>query len=92
MPHKCFGAFLLFTLASPFLFAIKPALRVTSSPGPDTLVSERSIMTGNLVKVSVVQTCTAAYSLEDTLVKVERLTRLAKARDESQLAVFPEAL
>jgi len=49
-------------------------------------------MTGNLVKVSVVQTCTAAYSLEDTLVKVERLTRLAKARDESQLAVFPEAL
>ncbi|GJJ09502.1 hypothetical protein Clacol_003725 [Clathrus columnatus] len=44
-----------------------------------------------IVRCSVVQTCTAAYSLSDTLDKLERLTRLAKERDNSQLAVFPEA-
>jgi predicted amidohydrolase len=43
------------------------------------------------IRASVVQTCTAAYSLEDTLEKLERLVRLAKNRDNSQLAVFPEA-
>lgn len=46
----------------------------------------------NSIRASVVQTCTAAYSLEDTLDKLDRLTRLAKDRDNSQLAVFPEAL
>ncbi|KAG9123348.1 Nitrilase, partial [Ceratobasidium sp. 392] len=43
------------------------------------------------VKVSVVQTCTAAYSLPDTLDKLDRLVRLAKERDGSQFCVFPEA-
>ncbi|KAL5632699.1 hypothetical protein ACGC1H_005599 [Rhizoctonia solani] len=43
------------------------------------------------LKISVVQTCTAAYSLNDTLDKLDRLVRLAKERDGSQLCVFPEA-
>ncbi|EGO05225.1 hypothetical protein SERLA73DRAFT_45017 [Serpula lacrymans var. lacrymans S7.3] len=45
----------------------------------------------NIVRASVIQTCTAAYCLSDTLDKFERLTRLAKERDGSQLVVFPEA-
>ncbi|KAH9898122.1 carbon-nitrogen hydrolase [Cubamyces lactineus] len=45
----------------------------------------------NTIRASVVQTATAAYSLEATLDKLERLTRLAKERDGTQLAVFPEA-
>ena len=49
-------------------------------------------MMPNTVKVSVVQAATAAYSLPDTLDKLEKLTRLAKERDGSQLVVFPEAL
>ena len=46
----------------------------------------------NKIRASVVQAATAAYSLEDTLDKLEKLTRLAKERDGAQLAVFPEAL
>ncbi|OBZ78624.1 Bifunctional nitrilase/nitrile hydratase NIT4 [Grifola frondosa] len=45
----------------------------------------------NTIRASVVQTCTAAYSLPETLEKLEKLARLAKERDGSQLAVFPEA-
>ncbi|KAH7910879.1 carbon-nitrogen hydrolase [Hygrophoropsis aurantiaca] len=45
----------------------------------------------NSVRVSVIQTCTAAYSLDKTLDKFEHLTRHAKERDGTQLAVFPEA-
>lgn len=44
------------------------------------------------LKVSVVQACTAAYSLDNTLEKLDRLVRLAKERDNAQLCVFPEAL
>ncbi|KZT44489.1 carbon-nitrogen hydrolase [Sistotremastrum suecicum HHB10207 ss-3] len=44
-----------------------------------------------VIRASVVQTCTAAYSLPDTLNKLHRLAKLAKERDGSQLAVFPEA-
>ena len=44
------------------------------------------------IKASVVQASTAAYSLPDTLDKLERFTRLAKERDGAQLVVFPEAL
>ncbi|KAE9408189.1 carbon-nitrogen hydrolase [Gymnopus androsaceus JB14] len=44
-----------------------------------------------IVRASVVQTCTPAYSLPDTLDKMERLSRLASERDASQLVVFPEA-
>lgn len=44
------------------------------------------------LRASVVQTCTQAYSLTDTLDKLESLIRLAKDRDGSQLVVFPEAL
>lgn len=40
----------------------------------------------------MVQTCTAAYDLEKTLERLDRLTTLAKERDGAQLAVFPEAL
>jgi beta-cyano-L-alanine hydratase/nitrilase len=39
-----------------------------------------------------VQCCTSSYSLQDTLDKLARLAALAKERDGSQLAVFPEAL
>lgn len=46
----------------------------------------------HIVRASVVQACTAAYSLSETLDKLERLTLLAKERDNTQLAVFPEAL
>ena len=46
----------------------------------------------NIIRASVVQAATAAYSLPDTLDKLEKLTRLAKERDGAQLAVFPEAL
>jgi len=45
----------------------------------------------HIVRASVVQACTAAYSLSETLDKLERLTLLAKQRDGAQLAVFPEA-
>ncbi|KAI0673414.1 carbon-nitrogen hydrolase [Trametes maxima] len=45
----------------------------------------------NTIKASVVQAATTAYSLPDTLDKLERLTRLAKERDGAQLVVFPEA-
>jgi hypothetical protein len=47
----------------------------------------------NMVKlnVSVVQAATAAFNLDDTLDKLDRLVKLAKTRDESQLCVFPEA-
>ncbi|KAJ7492709.1 carbon-nitrogen hydrolase [Mycena latifolia] len=43
------------------------------------------------IRASVVQTCTQAFSLEATLLKLEELTRLAQERDGSQFAVFPEA-
>jgi beta-cyano-L-alanine hydratase/nitrilase len=45
-----------------------------------------------VVRASVVQACTTAYALTDTLDKLERLTRLAKERDGAQIALFPEAL
>ncbi|KAI4527405.1 carbon-nitrogen hydrolase [Schizophyllum commune Loenen D] len=44
-----------------------------------------------LLRASVVQTCCQEYSLDKTLDKLEELVRLAKDRDGSQLAVFPEA-
>lgn len=48
------------------------------------------------IKVSVVQACTAAYGSSDslalTIAKLDRFTALAKEKDGSQLAVFPEAL
>ncbi len=49
-------------------------------------------MVQNTIRASVVQTCSQAYNLDATLQKLEELTRLAKDRDGSQLAVFPEAL
>jgi predicted amidohydrolase len=48
-------------------------------------------MADSRIRASVVQACTAAYDLEQTLAKLERLTRLAKERDDADLAVFPEA-
>jgi hypothetical protein len=48
------------------------------------------------IQVSVVQAGTAAYGSPDslalTLAKLDQFTALAKERDGSQLAVFPEAL
>ncbi|KAJ7487509.1 carbon-nitrogen hydrolase [Mycena galericulata] len=46
---------------------------------------------GRIIRASVVQTCTQAYSLDATLQKLDELTHLARERDGSQLAVFPEA-
>ncbi|KAJ7932489.1 carbon-nitrogen hydrolase [Mycena leptocephala] len=46
---------------------------------------------GRTIRASVVQTCTQAYSLDNTLLKLDQLTRLARERDGSQFAVFPEA-
>ncbi|KAG6841792.1 hypothetical protein C0991_006676 [Blastosporella zonata] len=43
------------------------------------------------IRASVVQSCSERFSLPDTLDKLERLTRLARDRDGSQLCVFPEA-
>lgn len=49
-------------------------------------------MTGqNTIRASVVQACSAAYSLPDTLDKLEHYARLAH-QEGAQLAVFPEAL
>ena len=45
----------------------------------------------NVVRASVVQTCSAAYSLSETLDKLDKFTRMA-AQEGAQLAVFPEAL
>ncbi|KAH9944148.1 carbon-nitrogen hydrolase [Epithele typhae] len=45
----------------------------------------------NIIKASVVQASTAAYSLPETLEKLEKFTCLAKERDGAQLVVFPEA-
>jgi len=54
-------------------------------------VISRSPNIMNIIRASVVQACTAAYSLTDTLDKLERLTRVAKDRDGAQIVVFPEA-
>jgi len=43
------------------------------------------------IRASVVQACSARFALDETLDKLERLTRLARDRDGSQLCVFPEA-
>ncbi|KAJ7125669.1 carbon-nitrogen hydrolase [Mycena crocata] len=48
-------------------------------------------MPPSCIRASVVQTCSQAFSLEDTLQKLDELTHLARDRDGSQLAVFPEA-
>jgi predicted amidohydrolase len=47
--------------------------------------------TKNIVRAAVVQACSSAYSLPDTLEKLEKYVRMA-AEDRAQLAVFPEAL
>lgn len=46
----------------------------------------------NIVKASVIQCSTVRYDLDATLDKMDRLVAVAKERDGSQLAVFPEAL
>ncbi|KAF8654772.1 hypothetical protein AX16_003427 [Volvariella volvacea WC 439] len=43
------------------------------------------------LRVSVVQACCVAYDVDKTLDKLERLASLAKERDGTELAVFPEA-
>ncbi|KAJ9115391.1 hypothetical protein QFC22_005146 [Naganishia vaughanmartiniae] len=45
----------------------------------------------NIIKASVVQCSTVKYDLNATLDKMDRLVKLARERDGSQLAVFPEA-
>ncbi|KAH7883501.1 carbon-nitrogen hydrolase [Phlebopus sp. FC_14] len=42
----------------------------------------------SIVRASVIQTCTASYSLSDTLAKFEALTKAAKERDDTQLVVI----
>jgi hypothetical protein len=46
----------------------------------------------NTIRVSVIQTCTTAYSLSATLDNLELFTRLTNDRDDTQFALFPEAL
>lgn len=46
----------------------------------------------NLIKASVIQCSTVKYDLDATLDKMDRLVKVARERDGSQLAVFPEAL
>jgi predicted amidohydrolase len=46
----------------------------------------------NTIRASVVQACTIGYDLDATLEKMERLVKVAKERDGTQLVVFPEAL
>ena len=45
----------------------------------------------NVLRAAVVQTCSAAFSLPETLDKLDHYTRLAQQQG-AQLAVFPEAL
>ncbi|KAJ4499542.1 carbon-nitrogen hydrolase [Lentinula lateritia] len=56
-----------------------------------TNITIAAMSSSRIVRASVVQTCTQAYSLTDTLDKMEQLTRLASKRDGAQIAVFPEA-
>ena len=46
----------------------------------------------NSIRASVIQACTVGYDLDATLEKMERLVKTAKQEDDTQLAVFPEAL
>lgn len=50
------------------------------------------LIMANTIRASVIQTCSASYSLSRTLEKFELLTRTARDRDGAQLVVFPEAL
>ncbi|KAG8962906.1 Nitrilase [Tulasnella sp. 419] len=43
------------------------------------------------LKVAVIQACTVAYRLDETLDKLEQLVRQAASQDGSKLVVFPEA-
>ncbi|KAI5450839.1 Nitrilase [Naganishia albida] len=45
----------------------------------------------NTIKASVIQCSTVKYDLDATLEKMDRLVKVARGRDGSQLAVFPEA-
>ncbi len=47
--------------------------------------------TRNMLRASVVQTCSAGYSISDTLDKLDHFARIAQ-KDGASLAVFPEAL
>jgi predicted amidohydrolase len=46
----------------------------------------------NTIRASVAQACTVRYDLDATLLKMERLVKVAKERDGSGMVVFPEAL
>jgi predicted amidohydrolase len=54
--------------------------------------SQQAETPSRIFRGSVVQACTHAYSLRETMDKLARLTRLARDRDQSELVVFPEAL
>jgi predicted amidohydrolase len=56
------------------------------------LLSDLFVTTMPVIRASVVQSCSAAFSLPDTLEKLKKLAQVAKERDGSQLAVFPEGL
>lgn len=45
----------------------------------------------NTIRASVIQACTVRYDLDATLLKMERLVKVAKERDGSGMVVFPEA-
>ncbi|KAG7099158.1 hypothetical protein E1B28_001029 [Marasmius oreades] len=66
-----------------------PRIPVLLLSFPSDLHSNMSSI--NVLRASVIQACTHAYSLPETLEKMERLTSEAKDSG-ARLAVFPEAL
>ncbi|KAF9649917.1 carbon-nitrogen hydrolase [Thelephora ganbajun] len=59
--------------------------------GESTLVSDNTQAGRRTIIASVVQTCSARYSVKNTLKKLEDLVSEGKGRHGSQLMVFPEA-
>lgn len=59
---------------------------------PRVITNVAYTVMSNLIKASVIQCSTVKYDLDATLEKMDRLVKVARERDGSQLAVFPEAL
>lgn len=57
-----------------------------------TNITVTAMSSSRIVRASVVQTCTQAYSLTDTLDKMEQLTRLASERLRSFFLHFHTVL
>jgi len=70
----------------------------TAGSGQGTISAAKGSRIGSMslppktLRASVAQAACCQYDLEKTLDKLERLTQLAKDRDNSQLVVFPEGM